>query len=279
MFQDLDATLQALLDDPVAPAQLRNADASFETPDKNYTPGQASLNLFLHAVKENRELRDPEPIRVFENGQYKQRQPPMRVDCEYLVTTWSNQAGASKVEEEHLLLGLALGWLSRFGTIPETYLRGSLVGQPFPPPTLVAQMEGKQSLGDFWSALGIPPRPAFTVVVTIALDLAVEQVIGPEVVTHEVRLGADGGAFESAFLIAGLVRAQDSGALLVNASVTLQELERTVQTDSLGRYRFTGLAPGSYTLRTSAPGFQTRDTPVQVPSATAGAYHIVLVPV
>jgi hypothetical protein len=183
------------------------------------------------------------------------------------------------VAEEHLLLGLALAWLSRFGTIPESYLRGSLVGQPFPPPTLVAQMEGKQSLGDFWSALGIPPRPAFTVVVTIALDLAVEQVIGPEVVTHEVRLGADGGPLESAFLIAGLVRAADSGALLVNASVTLQELERTVQTDSLGRYRFTGLASGSYTLRASAPGFQTRDTPVQVPGATAGAYHIVLAPV
>lgn len=279
MFQDLDSTLQALLEDPVAPAQLRNADVSFETPDKNFTISQATLNLFLHAVKENRELRDPEPIRVLENGQYKRRQPPLRVDCEYLVTAWSNQAGALKVVEEHQLLGQALAWFSRFGTIPEIYFRGSLVGQPFPPPTLVAQMEGKQSLADFWSALGIPPRPSFTLVVTIALDLAVEQVIGPEVVTHEVRLGPDDGTLESAFLIAGLVRAADSGALVANASVTLQELAHTVQTDGLGRYRFLGLAAGNYTLHTSAPGFQARDTPVQVPSVTAGAYHIVLDPV
>jgi hypothetical protein len=278
MFQDLDSTLQAILDDPAAPAQLRNADVGFETPDKNYAPGQLTVNLFLHAVKENRELRDPEPLRVFEDGQYRRRQPPMRVDCEYLVSTWSNQTGAVKVAEEHQLLGQALAWLSRFGTIPESYFRGALIGQPFPPPTMVAQMEGKQSLGDFWSALGIAPRPAFTLVVTIAIDLQVEEIIGPEVISHEVRLGAIGNTPETAFLIAGVVRTAGTNALIVNASVTLREEARTVTTDTLGRFRFTGMAAGSYTLRTTASGFKAKNTSVQVPGETPGAYNVVLEP-
>jgi hypothetical protein len=278
MFQDLDTTLRAMLDDAAAPPQLREADVSFETPDKNYASSYLTVNLFLHAVKENRELRDPEPIRVFENGQYKRRQPPLRVDCEYLVTAWSNQTGALKVAEEHQLLGQALGWLSRFDTIPESYFRGALIGQPFPPPTLVAQMEGKQSLGDFWSALGIPPRPTFTLVVTIALELAVEHPVGPAVITHEVRLGLTDGSLESAFLIAGLVQAAASDALIVNASVTIEELARTVQTDALGRYRFTGLEAGTYTLRAAAAGFQVKVTVVQVPVAAPGAFHVVLEP-
>jgi hypothetical protein len=41
---------------------IKEADVSFETPDKNYTPSQSTLNLFLQDVKENRELRNPEPL-------------------------------------------------------------------------------------------------------------------------------------------------------------------------------------------------------------------------
>ena len=33
MFQDLDATLKAMLSDAAAPADVRNADVSFVTPD------------------------------------------------------------------------------------------------------------------------------------------------------------------------------------------------------------------------------------------------------
>ena len=38
MFQDLDTTLEAMLDDAAAPTDLRNADVSFDTPDKDYKP-------------------------------------------------------------------------------------------------------------------------------------------------------------------------------------------------------------------------------------------------
>ena len=36
---------------------------------------------------------------------------------------------------------------------------------------MVAQMDPNKNAGDFWFALGIPPRPAFYLVATIAMDL------------------------------------------------------------------------------------------------------------
>ncbi len=275
MFQDLDKTLQAIFEDPAAPPALRDADVSFETPDKNYTPNQATLNLFLHEIKENRDLRDPEPIQVFENGIYTRRLPPLRVACSYLVTGWSSQTGALRVAEEHQLLGQALGWLSGFDPIPQPYWRGTLSDQPYPPPTMVAQMEGAKSLGEFWNALGIAPRPAFTLQVTVALALAVEHPLGPETISHETRLGLTGHPLHSAFLIGGRVRAADSNAPLA-AAITIKELGRTVQTDQSGRYRFSGLASGNYTLQAAAAGFASADMPAEVPAAAGQKYDFAL---
>ncbi len=52
-----------------------------------------------------------------------------------------------------------------------------------------------------------------------------------------------------------------SGAVVPQASVTVSAAERnlssTVQTDQQGRYSFPNLAPGSYDLNISAPGFRT----------------------
>jgi hypothetical protein len=278
MFQDLDNTLKAIFEDPAAPGPLQDADVSFETPDKDYAPNQATINLFLHEMKEHRELRNPEPVRVFENGLYKRRLPPLRIACSYLVTGWSSQTGASRVAEEHRLLGQALGWLGGFDPIPEKYWRGSLVGQPYPPPTLVAQLEGGKSLGEFWSALGIAPRPAFTLQVTVALALDVEHPLGPEVISSETRLGVIDGARKSTFLIAGTVRAAGSDEPLAASDVTILELERSTETDASGRYRFPALAAGSYTLRAAAAGFAPADIPITVPAPSADAYNLALSP-
>jgi hypothetical protein len=185
MFQDLDSTLTAILNDPAMPASLinlGNAAKSFVTPDRNFAPGQATVNLFLYEVKENRQLRDAEPIVERIGPTFVQRPPPLRVDCCYLVTTWSSQGGAVGVAEAHGLLAQALLWLSRFPTVPSTYLQASLANQLYPPPTLVAQMDGHKNLGEFWFALGIPPRPAFYLTVTIAMELLL-QIDGPLVTT------------------------------------------------------------------------------------------------
>jgi hypothetical protein len=273
MFQDLDDTLKKMLDDPAAPQVLRDADVSFETPEKGFVVGQATINLFLYEVRENRELRDPLPITKLKGGVYVRQPATLRVECCSLVPAWSHEEKAKKVAEEHQLLALALVWLSRFATIPASFFQGSLVGQPFPPPTLVAQLNSDKNMGEFWTALGSAPRPAFYLTATLALDLNVEAPDGPPVVTKEIILNG-----ESLLEIAGLVTAAATDAPIEGAQVLLLEKQRTTMTDVQGRFRFNNLTAGNYTLRVSAAGFVTADNPITVPGTTLDEYDVSLTP-
>ena len=290
MFRDLDDTLKRLLDDPAMDpplATLLNADVSFVTPDKNFAPAQPTVNLFLYEVAENRELRDPNPIRETVGGVSIRRTPPLRVDCKYLVTAWSNLLDAAKVAQEHRLLAQALQWLSRFPTIPTAnppgYAVGSLIGQPFPPPTLVAQISGDKNMAEFWSALGTAPRPAFYVTATVAMDLRLEVAEGPPVVTHEMRIvraspeGVPPPVLQDVFEIAGVVRNTATQAPVPGAAVTLTPGTSTA-TDPEGRFRFGMLQAGSYMLRCVAPGFIPQTRAVAIPAATLNEYDFAMIP-
>jgi hypothetical protein len=231
-------------------------------------------------------FRDPEPIIRQVGSDFFRRLPPLRVDCVYLVTTWSNQAGAAGVAEEHQLLGQALAWLSHFPVIPAGFLQGSLAvpAQPFPPPTLVAQMEDGKSAGEFWSALGSVPRPAFHVAVTISIDLGLETPAGPGVVTQEVVFkekmppGIPEPVLDDYFAISGTVRNANTLAVIPGAQLTLLELQKVVTSDQQGLFSFTKLNAGNYTLRGSAVGFVTLDQPIDVPGAALNAYDVNLQP-
>jgi uncharacterized protein DUF4255/carboxypeptidase family protein len=279
MFQDLDTALTNLLHDPAAPADVRNADISFETPDKNFTPADGTVNLFLFDLKENRELRDPEPIREIIAGVVVRRQPPLRTDCTYLVTAWANNlAGPARVAGEHSLLGQTLVWLSRFPIVPAAFfVGGGLANPPFPPPTMVAQAKADNSAGEFWSALGIPPRPAFYLTVTIALELGMQTIEGPPVVTKEIILSEIPTPIVATwFEIGGTVR--DSSTLLPveAAEVTLVETGAISVTDEQGHFRFSNLEAGNYTLHVVAAGFAPQDKPVVVPGLVLNEYDVAL---
>ena len=271
MFQDLDTALTNLLHDPAAPVDVRNADISFETPDKNFTPADGTVNLFLFDLKENRELRDPEPIREIVAGVVVRRQPPMRTDCTYLVTAWANNlAGPARVAGEHSLLGQTLVWLSRFPIVPAPFFAGGgLADPPFPPPTMVAQPKADSSVGEFWSALGIPPRPAFYLTVTIALELGMQTIEGPPVVTKEIILNQ-----VPWFEIGGTVR--DVTLPVAAADVTLVETGAISVTDEQGHFRFSNLEAGNYTLHVVAAGFAPQDKPVVVPGLVLNEYDVAL---
>jgi len=142
VFEDLDKTIEKILGDSDKP-ELKAAHVSFITPDKNLPLNKATVDLFLYEVKENRELRDPTPIVEKIGTSFVHREPPLRVDCSYIVTTWSdpNATGEARVTEEHRLLAKALLWLSRFPTIPADKLQGSLANQLYPTPAMVAQTD------------------------------------------------------------------------------------------------------------------------------------------
>jgi hypothetical protein len=279
MFQDLDTALTNLLHDPAAPLAVRNADISFETPDKNFAPADGTVNLFLFELKENRELRDPEPIRDIVAGVVVRRQPPMRTDCTYLVTAWANNlAGPARVAGEHSLLGQTLVWLSRFPTVPAPFFAGGgLANPPFPPPTLVAQTKTDSSVGEFWSALGIPPRPAFYLTVTIALELGMQTIEGPPVVTKEMILSEiPTPLIATWFEIGGTVTDSITTLPVAAAEVTLTETGAISLTDEQGHFRFSNLDAGNYTLHVVAGGFAPQDKPVVVPGLVLNEYDVAL---
>lgn len=277
MFQDLDDTIQNLIQDTLAPPELHSADVSFDVPDKAFGPALslATVDLFLYEVKENRELRDPVPITERLGDIYVQKTPPLRVDCHYLVTTWADPSSIQKTRAEHELLAQALAWLGSFPTIPSRYFQGSLIDQPFPPPTLVAQMDGLKNAGEFWSALGIPPRPYFNLIVTIALDL--DRQIEGSLVTTTIANYAQGRNYasrEELINIGGTVY-DNNGKPLVDAWVLLDPTGRTQVTNEEGRFIFDSVARGNnYTLRTRGPGLTEITRPdLEIPSLT-GEYDL-----
>jgi hypothetical protein len=272
MFNDLDSTLTQVLNDPPAPElqELRDADVSFETPDRTFTPGQPTVNLFLYEVRENRSLRDPRPI--FERGpvghRFVRRQPPLRADCSYIVTTWgAGAAGPARVAAEHRLLGQALTWLSRFPTIPDRYLQGLLAAADriYPPPAMVAQLDPNQNAGDFWAALGIAPRPAFYLTVTVELSLDPAGIKGDLVTTRFTEFYVDGEADLPWIQIGGRVVDQPSGDGVPEAVVDLVDLGLRTRSGVEGRYSFTRVPPGAHTVRVVAQGFQVNTQPLVVP--------------
>lgn len=273
MFPILNSALDTILHDIKAPPVLRAADVEFETPAKNYNPKKATINLFLLEVKENRVLRDPVPIVEFSAGVFTQKQPPIRVDATYVITTWSEKINDNKVKEEHELLALALAWFSRFPVIPGALLPG----QPFPVPLFTALPDNRLNIGEFWSALGIPPRAAFTLTATVTLDLATAVPFGPPVESKEMiykKLLASqtlGAQIEEGIQIAGVVT--QGGNPVDKASVTIASLELSTQTDAQGRYSLSILKSGNYTLQASKGG-NSASKVVPVPPTALHQYDI-----
>ena len=290
MFQDLDTALRNVLDDPAAPTALRAATVTFLSPDRTFRDSVSSkaVNLFLHRIQENRELRDNVPFNEPSDPPNVRRPPLLRVDCSYLVTAWSKLPGEAEVVEEHLLLGLAIKWLSRFPLIPQRFLPPSLLRDDFPLPYAVVAFNDPDRVPvDFWTALGIAPRPSFDLTVTIAIDLEQAFDDGPLVIDRGLTIFRtdlpDGPKlYETLHSIGGtVVRASDKKPVL-GATVRLIERNLETLTDDQGRFRFDGILGDpslpqiSFNLRASAPGLVTKTRSVQVPNDTKDEYDFEL---
>jgi hypothetical protein len=178
MIQELDTTLERLLREkvPLPPDQY---DIVFDRPDSDrtsrYAAERVTLNLYLYDIRENRELRRTDwQAEVQPDGTFIKRRPPVRIDCAYLITAWSqadpvNQPGVA-TQQEHILLAQVLTVLLRYATLPPEVLQGRLVGQQPPLPTMVAQPDKVPNPAEFWTALGNMLRPSLHLVVTISID-------------------------------------------------------------------------------------------------------------
>jgi hypothetical protein len=182
MFQDLDATLAALLEAELA---VENVAVSFAAPDDQFPPSGVSLPaiaFFLYDMRENTELRPNRwELERRPDGTVTRKRPPVRVDCSYLITAWPSPTAPDPAQDEHRLLGAVMKALLRHHTIPDAYLRGELVGQDPPMPAKLVAEAQLHSLGEFWQAMGGKPKATLHYAVTVSVDVVEPVELGPAV--------------------------------------------------------------------------------------------------
>jgi len=287
MINDLDETLKQLL---VKKAGLdpSEVDISFDIPTREWsTPvTRPTVNLYLYDLRENRQLRETYwDDEVGEDGRINLKRRPLRIDLSYMITCWTSSA-----EDQHRLLWRVVETFFRYSPIPDDVLQGDLTRLTHAVKTDVAQPDGVlKNVSDFWGALENQLRPSVSLVVTLDLDL--EQILtspmvlarglkfghtlvesgprGREIIVPELLPGWEAGTVR----LGGEVR-NKKGKPLAGASVRLVSKQvdgqpvqfgPTIQTDADGRYIFTAVPVGMYTLVVELAG----QSPVQVPLTVA----------
>jgi hypothetical protein len=291
MIDDLSKTLKYILSlDDVKKEfpQLGDAEIEFARPVKDFKPKPPqTICLFLYDIKENRELRTNEPVRVNRNGNPSIERPPLRVDCSYLVTAWPAEATITDVKDsvdqetagdmdllEQLLLSQVLQVFARYPVIPLEMLQGKLANpeQDYPPPMITARAEGLSNISEFWTAIGSNLRPSLNVRVTISMQVAPPDVEA-KLVTERI-LREDKPARLD---IAGHVR-DDKGAPFAGARLAISELGLSTTSGQDGAFGFSQIPIGKYNLRVNwktDKGVKSKSAEINVPAA-AGAYDIEL---
>ena len=174
MLNDLDESLKALLiqDLPRVTERIEpdGFDVRFDVPNRDFRSRltRPTLCLYLYNIQENRELRGRTWTVSRRDGSVATRRPPVRLDCSYMVTAWSNE-----VEDEHRLLTGAARVLFRNPILPPEILQGGLI-DGIDITTEVAQPEAFKDVVDIWSVLDNDLHPSVRVTVTIPLEVDVE---------------------------------------------------------------------------------------------------------
>jgi hypothetical protein len=278
----LDAALATLLDRNDAPAEIRDADVSFETPDRSYRPTGPTVNLFLAVVQEDTELRLAEPQRRMVGGRIEIEPAPLRIECRYLLTTWTPSLGspAATTAAEHRMLGSALAWLAQFPVLPPPAPSSPLADQPTPARLRLA-VPAQTKDSDIWTSLGATVRPAAWVTATLALPPSGKPISAPTVTSVTVGVGRRDtkvpSAAETLHVVAGRLRRPD-GSPLVGAVATLEPLGRRASSDAAGGFRFGGIPSGTYQLRAEAVDHEARTWTAKVPPEDDGTYDSELQP-
>ncbi len=285
MIEQLDDVLRHLL---TAELGLAVSQVSFEPPNNDWRQqvAQLSLNLHLVEITENRRLRSNEMIRELVDGQINERMGPTRLNCRYLVSAWNPLNVAIAVEPtlvEHRLLYEAAQVLLDASPLDAKAIYGGAglpAGFPaefaeIPLPTQVVPETSFAKLSDFWMRMDWVWKAVIDLTVTIPV-LAPSRISGPPVSTIVEQMLAAGrpGSREEVVVIGGVVR-NAAGQPVAGAWVRLVELEQTTRSDAAGRFIFSGLNRGTYTLVSGGMGLSAPPRTVTVPSQT-GEYDLVL---
>jgi hypothetical protein len=185
MLHLLDESLEAFLRAAV-PLPAREIDVAFDTPDKEWAArvSRPTIDLYLWDVRRNVNsgYLDFGAQGDGNDGAHR-RAPLFRVDCRYLVTSWT-----SDVRDEHALLGATLVALLRHTELERKYLQGVYRDVARVPLIGVGADDGRDT-STFWSALGGRLKPGLDLTVTATVDAALLDPAGPRSAGPGVNVG------------------------------------------------------------------------------------------
>jgi protocatechuate 3,4-dioxygenase beta subunit len=279
MINDLSLALKELLrsvakNEPQTFPLLQGKEIEFARPDKDYKPkANGSVCVFLYDIRENRELRSNEPLRVNSNGQPAIARPPTRVVCSYLITAWPAEAVGDDLNLlEQQLLSEVLILLSRYPTIPVDALGGKLANpeQPVPPPMITAQAEGLNNISEFWTAIGSNLRPSLNVKATIAMQVSPPEAEAKRPTERILREDKP-----ARLPVKGQVN-DEKHVPIKGARIAIVELGLSTTSDRDGQYAFSDVPIGKYNLSINWRADEKlarRNLEISVPGAP-GAYDL-----
>ena len=268
MFAEIDDSIRRLL---IERGHLDSGevDIAFQMPTRQWAASisRPTINLYLFDIKENTELKNPNPwvVRKGPNNTAIKSRAEVRMDLTYRVTAF-----ASTVEDEHRLLARALVTLLQSPVIPPELLDDSLSGQEIPGTVVSSSIT--QSGAEYWSAMNSDVRPSLDYRVTTRIDLGQEIEVGLALTSRSLVLRKDGPTQEGTeaalgFRLGGRIhRNDDVESGLPGTTVTLVERGLETTTDQLGRFVFGRVPEGSYTIVVCAPGMENITSSVRVPS-------------
>lgn len=241
MLNELDESLKTLLVQDL-PRVIERIEAdgfyiSFDVPNRDFRSRltRPTLSLYLYNIQENRDLRGRVWNVTRQNGSVTTKRPPVRLDCDYMVTAWSNE-----VEDEHRLLTGAARVLFRNPVLPVDVLQGAL-RDGIEITTEVAQPESFKDVVDIWSVLDNDLHPSVRVTVTVPLELDVEYQ-SPAVSGHDVGVDSPTWTPGPTRPMRMTGRVEQNGQPVAGALVRADYASAT--TDERGEYSLNNVTPG-----------------------------------
>jgi hypothetical protein len=275
MIQDVDETLRRLLVGELSklPETLISdpSQITFDPPSvaEGASNAKPRLNLYLHDVRENLQMRDDSwaLVRKQKEGIAGRKRPPVRLDLSYIITAYAGGDAA----KEHTMLSDALAVFLRAPFAPVECLAGSLQGRG--PESVLVQVVQPDDVAhsdphNLWRVLGGHIRPAITVVVTTEFDpfetkwtrvvreavLGIGQGVPPDgprrpLDVSSIRVSA-----------AGVTTSSDGQKPMPGVSISVVGREERATSDSRGFWYILDLPPGVKKLRFEKRGYR----PVEV---------------
>jgi hypothetical protein len=276
MISDVDNVLRELLIREI-PIRKGEVEIAFDLPKREWSSqlNKPTLNLFLFDIKENLELRGSERHKAEkrEDGSIAIKRNSVRVDLNYLITSWTRD-----VQDQHRLLSGALLALLRNSTVPDNLLPERLQSQPVPIRLKVAQGEIASNITDLWSTLDNELRPGIRLTVTVSFEPFSPEVHVP-VQSVEIdftqlpspdALAARGESIppersRSYHAIGGRVRSQKYSPALLK--IVLRETAEEIALSPEGEFKISWLQEGEYHLDIFANGRVLKQQKIRVPSS------------